>query len=70
MRIEASFSEARSQRRTAGHQHPEPRLLIDQFLLQRHVATPHIRMVLRRSIELAIGSRDSGLAGGAYRSCR
>ena len=24
----------RSQRRTAGHQHPEPRLLIDQFLLQ------------------------------------
>ena len=26
----------RSQRRTAGHQHPEPRLLIDQFLLRRH----------------------------------
>ena len=26
----------RSQRRTAGHQHPEPRLLIDQFLLRPH----------------------------------
>src|SRR5665811_1938571 len=57
--IHADSLTGRSQRRTTGHQHPELRLLVDPFLLQRHVATPQIRMVLRRSIELAMAQRDT-----------